>query len=160
MRWKWMLSERKVNVMWEVTYQLASPVLCEDRWDSWTRTVDRHPFPIVRLLCLLCLSDVWWCATHYLDHSDTATVVIWWNRLIAVKKLAVRGGLNYGFSIFYQALQFITTPPIYEFWKLFIDLPQFSKNCPNSFNFMQFSVKFWYFSSYFPTPPIYYDPPN
>ena len=50
-------------------------------------------------------------------------------------------------------------PQTTNFEKLFFDLPQFSKNCPNSFKFMQFSAKFRYFSSHFPTPQFIMTPP-
>ena len=67
------------------------------------------------------------------------------------------GGVISEIWIFYQAFQFIMTPPIYDFWKIFF---QDTENYPNSFKFLQFLAKFWPFSPIFPPPPIYYNPPN
>ena len=66
------------------------------------------------------------------------------------------GGVISEIWIFFQAFQFITTPPIYDFGKIFF---QDTENCPKSFKFMQFLAKFRPFFPIFPPPPIYYNPP-
>ena len=61
------------------------------------------------------------------------------------------GGVISEIWIFFQAFQFITTPPIYDFGKIFF---QDTENCPKSFKFMQFLAKFRPFFPIFPPPPF------
>ena len=62
----------------------------------------------------------------------------------------------YGFLIFYQAFQFIITPPIYDFGRWIF---RSTKNSPNSFKFMQFLARFRPFSVILPPPPFITTPP-